>query len=944
MERLGSSEVRFHSTNGTVTNLETYFPPDGTYSPVDFYAVQKYSFNAQETILATATNSYGVENSLVGPPGNLHPVAPVATDFRVPIYVATAIADDGVLAGYRQEVKRLPNPSGDNSFGLYPRRAVLVKNGAVTDLGVLPGFPTASEPTTITIRDGTHFILGTSGKFEYIEDSRHQFLWHEAGAANDAAIHGMAMIDLDKLPGQRATVTGMVGGKIELSGETSYHIEGTDFYLNIPTTWRNGRFIDPNTLLRDRSSCNLEFARFNDHGIGAGTATYPDGRRHGVVLVPVELTADCNRDGIIDDKDRGKITAEKPWRFWTNDDDDSGDTGGTDMSRDGEVSNFSTTFVHPDSSNTGVVDGTRDLIDFFPVYLNIKPVLDLLPPTDGFTYNLKQEGGNANFVYTDLKASAASDYLRKLSGTRYDNTSTIGGANGTPGAITHRLTPEGVALDPQWLRGFDEDGFGVLLFEARARSDKPIVLEVFSSNGHKMVEVELSISFSPVDQMFRHKNLMNADNATGGAPDYATGNDTRHTEPENYPDSLCNGKNFIFVHGYNVNPDAARGWNSEIFKRMYHAGSKAKFVGVTWNGAETQIPGMDITVNYHKNVDHAFQTAKGGPQGVGLAAYINSFTGEVVVAGHSLGNVVVASSISDWQAHVASYFMIDGAIASEAFATAAIAPPNQSDSMTHPDWIGYANQAYAAEWHKLFPSEDARNKLTWRGRVSAASATVFNFYSSGEEVLAEHPNSLGNPSIFDVAYTEHGVYLGKYAWALQEKLKGRIHELQNYPILGSVYGGWGFSRNFGHPPHTPSVGESAGFSDLALRTEPVFDPGFTLTEYSPSAEYPFGQTVRQVHAAEWVPDLTDPTRGAATAAAHANTLLAEMFPARTLPTGVRPLKFLGANRNFDMQTQFKNGWPTERDLPDWQHTDIKTIAFSYIFPAFDVIVTLGDLK
>ena len=138
---------------------------------------------------------------------------------------------------------------------------------------------------------------------------------------------------------------------------------------------------------------------------------------------------------------------------------------------------------------------------------------------------------------------------------------------------------------------------------------------------------------------------MAADNASGGRDDYATGADTQHSEPENYPDSLCNNKSFVFVHGYNVNPEAARGWNSEMFKRLYQTGSKAKFVGTTWNGAETQIPGIEVTVNFHKNVDHAFQTAKGTSQSPGLATYINSLGGDVILAAHSLGNMVVSSAM-----------------------------------------------------------------------------------------------------------------------------------------------------------------------------------------------------------------------------------------------------------------------------------------------------------
>jgi hypothetical protein len=48
---------------------------------------------------------------------------------------------------------------------------------------------------------------------------------------------------------------------------------------------------------------------------------------------------------------------------------------------------------------------------------------------------------------------------------------------------------------------------------------------------------------------------------------------------------------------YNVNPDQARGWESDIFKRMYWSGSHAKFYGVTWEEADSQVNDK-VTINF----------------------------------------------------------------------------------------------------------------------------------------------------------------------------------------------------------------------------------------------------------------------------------------------------------------------------------------------------------
>ena len=53
-------------------------------------------------------------------------------------------------------------------------------------------------------------------------------------------------------------------------------------------------------------------------------------------------------------------------------------------------------------------------------------------------------------------------------------------------------------------------------------------------------------------------------------------------------------------------------------------------------------------------------------------------------------------------------------------------------------WNMYANRLWASDWWKLFPADDDRNKLTWNGRFGyLRNIEIYNFYSSGEEVLRE---------------------------------------------------------------------------------------------------------------------------------------------------------------------------------------------------------------
>jgi len=105
---------------------------------------------------------------------------------------------------------------------------------------------------------------------------------------------------------------------------------------------------------------------------------------------------------------------------------------------------------------------------------------------------------------------------------------------------------------------------------------------------------------------------------TGDASDRLADSDVPN-EPQN------NGENLVFLHGYNVNPQQARGVESEMFKRFYWSGSMAKFYGVTWNGAVTQgyIPGIpNVTTDLQTNEVNALLTASS------LAAFLGNLSGE----------------------------------------------------------------------------------------------------------------------------------------------------------------------------------------------------------------------------------------------------------------------------------------------------------------------------
>lgn len=673
------------------------------------------------------------------------------------------------------------------------------------------------------------------------------------------------------------------------------------------------------------------------------------GETRSCLLIPASLDVDFDRDGKIDSRrirenpDRGFIAHRLPYLFWVNDDNDSGDAGGDDIPGQS-----------PAKANgaNGHVDGLRDLLDFFPVYLNIGSALRAFPPEAGFTFRFAHADGALRFVLTLLLPEQADAYLKDP---------TVATSLST--ATSTLIPPEGIQLSTDWLTGAAHGTAGVVLVEASAPTRAPLQLEVWSNTG-KIGTIELPLSIQGVENMYRRKNLVGA---ARFQPE--PGAESRPLAL-NYPDALCNDQWFVFLHGYNVNQQDARGWQSDVFKRLWWSGSHARFVGVTWAGSDSQVRfgSAHVSPNYHVNVVHAFETAEPfadflrelSPTGAGLH-----------VAAHSLGNMVASAAMATHGARVENYFLINAAVAAEAYDEASTQPFSVLATSAHTDWVVagvYPPRFWATQWHDLFPANDYRHYLTWQNRFASAAPThAYNFYSSGEEVLAE---DLGKtPSLTGVVFAEFGqavwnllfgddVPLGANAWAYQEKLKGGT--LTNR-VIGSRFGGWGFnvfdfSKKSGvqlgaTPAMVPrelsaeeAAALSAKLSDADLRAEPFFDPGpgHDKLESWPEAAHFVSDDLADLYG----------EFGSSVAFDHRYRLLAEMIPAQSLAAGRIPVgRFSGSGiafENFDLTTGFRTGWPSDRQGTShrdrWMHSDCREVAYLYTHALTDKFVELGHLR
>lgn len=665
----------------------------------------------------------------------------------------------------------------------------------------------------------------------------------------------------------------------------------------------------------------------------AALVTMPDpdtGQQGTGVVDVIALNVDANHDGTMDFSFTGPdfVGPDDPYQFWVNDDADSGDDfgDGIPLTNSPLADGVAFSAYNDNGQPLYSIHGTRDLVDFFPVYINIGSLFQSNTLSAGISYAdtnwqfvLSQGDGALRFSYTSLTPANYTNYLRDTltASNLADALGASFGYNPMGRQFLTTVSNTGVALAPSFIADIATNNGGIILVEAWEPTTQPLVLTIYHGT-NQIAQTSLSLSISEVEQMFRHKNIL-LNPQPNEVPDRLTDADVPNEPP-------TNDKNFIFVHGYNVNATQARGWDSDYFKRLYWSGSHAKFYGVTWEAADSQVFGA-VTINLQTNIVNAFNTA---PL---LNNFINNLSGTNIVAAHSLGNILVLSTLSDCtNRNINSYFMVDAAVAIEAIDGSASSNPDMYPSV----WTGYNGNLLASGWHNLWPSSDVRSALTWGGRLTNFQNTaVYNFYSSGEEVLRDYPSDPPNYLLTIASGQLVSLWKGDtglYTWAWQEKLKGLMSA--NF-LLSSDHGGWQFNPAYSGL----TVTEANALPDSVLQTNAFFNfssPSFSL--------FPF------------TGDLAlETSSGSSYAQANRNRILSDAIPCLTLPVGANPVPDSGiVEGNFDMQLSYENGWPADRGpaqyppgttaAGEWHHSDNRAVAYTFTYKLFNQMVTLGNLR
>ena len=644
-------------------------------------------------------------------------------------------------------------------------------------------------------------------------------------------------------------------------------------------------------------------------------------------LVPVDIIPDFNRDGQINADDKNKVTEAEPFRWWINDDDDTTEARGVGDTP-GQAS--------PDYANTKV-DSSRDLVDFFPLHIDLKDMLKDMP-ADKFEYYLAHDGGAFNFFEAvDIKSDGTNDvngsgaFIRNLSLAQTYGEKSV-----------QQITSEGTKLSNELLaaiRGYES---GVVLLEGRSSTQEPIKLKVKPIGGGDLITIaEFPVSISGVEEMFRYVNLRGL--AGGDIGTHAS----RKGQPSNYSDSLTNGKYVAQMHGFNVDAKNGRGWSAEVFKRLHQLGSQARFIGMAWHGnPSSDIPYLNL--DYHQAVYNAFKTSKS------LASELSFASGDLTIIGHSLANMVISSAVKDYGFTPNRYFIVNGAVPIEAFDPDQTAVPDVDSmelNMTEAEWIPYDRKFYASSWHELFASSDNRSQLTWKNQFSGVSSVAYNFYSPGDEVVSNSPGGeTVTIAIIDQigSVTQGTGGLKSHTWVFQELAKGGKNILPPY-LFYEPQGGWGFHYNPPSLTNTPTPWEQGYWKDdnLFLQTKRMYTNAEALAEISDDdlKEKPFFYPFENR-------DLFDPAEGSGIAGQEEIQwrVLGTAIPATTFGMAVNAVPRIsqeaGEERNFNMMNMKEQGqWPQVRLnsglAGNWLHSDFRDVGLSYVLPMYEKIIDIG---
>jgi hypothetical protein len=636
------------------------------------------------------------------------------------------------------------------------------------------------------------------------------------GDASDfsAPVFWSASGALSKLPILDGLYEGWSGGISDRS-----EIVGSgygDSWDDIPMYWKSptDKPIDLNDLTSLPDGWTLTDAEAMSHGGAiAGWAYFnSDIDYHAFTLRPVpQLAVDANRDGQIhfgsekiDSSLSDATSADKPFRFWLNDDDD-----GNALNNESEV--VGGTAKDYESRGDFGIASKRDLEDFARLWINTQGLNDALRNGDmqiGLMWKADTVTGSpAINLYTHCEAGGGTGYLT-------DSAVAIQQATPPYSATMTDTTGKNVVSASNGIFVLKKEVFANLteaqptthlLFEGAGIGKGMLQIVILDKNGTKIGEgpgVWLDL-----------KNIRSMYQGPGTAFDQPA---------DEKPQAI------VFVHGWNMSPEGSRNFAETVFKRLWHRGYKGRFVYFRWNttysDAFDDVPVVGAAVEGYL-ADYNGSERVAWQSGAALKAVVDALPAGYSrnLMAHSMGNIVAGSALLSGMT-VNNYVLMHAAIPASCY--------DDRDLLKQPQ----SQRSYAGInvtlWENDTPDDDPvaeTRVLAYRGRLTGDRGNLISFYLPNDAATVyawELNNDKFKPAL-NYGYTRGAPTLLGSQQGLWKQIgmgPSAVHASLSDPLEAMPFADASWSKLVGAESRT--AGAIKGSLDLSSETFSL--PGATL--------------------------------------------------------------------------------------------------------------------
>jgi hypothetical protein len=437
----------------------------------------------------------------------------------------------------------------------------------------------------------------------------------------------------------------------------------------------------------------------------------------------LQLAVDADRDGNITFDAADATSADKPYRFWVNNDNDGFDHGIDDYA-DLDPSGRS------DADNLAI-SCTRDLEDYTRLWINTQGITrELLDGTFLLALEWKDVTDDPKIQF--FQAAEPDGGARYL--MDYDTAQQQFASYGThviEWAHRNVLTKDNPYIFPAnyWAKAGVSTNQPVahLLFDAVSRGSGQLVISIYKNDGlTKLAESQpLCLKLQDVKEMYERWTVGNNPNSPPAT------RASRVTLPYSYDFSVPAENNYIlFVHGWNLAPWEKDAFAETAFKRLYWQGYKGRFGAFQWP-TQYGFSGIISAIVDADNFDNS--EFKAWSSGTGLLGVLNalngSYPGHVYLIAHSMGNVAAGEALrlSGSNQIVNTYVAMQAAVASHAY------DPTTDVRTNDLNCYGIGYRSHAPNYYASYYTNGAPCYFN----ETAGAGNYINFFNMEDYALAQ---------------------------------------------------------------------------------------------------------------------------------------------------------------------------------------------------------------